>query len=273
MKKRIILSSLLASAFILVPRTSHARWLDVNSGRFLTMDSFEGDPEQPQSLHKYTYAEDDPVNNVDPTGNESIASVLVSFNISGIFAQISPTPMAAQVQQRARQLGTRASSAAFWPAYLNYDDYTQQEVWKKIGGGVGKQYGTPTASAPDGQNSCAARVSYGFNYGGAPIPRGAPDAGFNYKEHVYANKPGDQKYYIVKAGKINEYLTKTWGPPDSTPRTISELTTVKNSLMNDQVGIFSTKKTPGHTGVLKNGYSDPYVNTQLPVDVWKLRIP
>ena len=30
------------------------------------MDSFEGDSEDPISLHKYLYAGNDPINNVDP---------------------------------------------------------------------------------------------------------------------------------------------------------------------------------------------------------------
>ncbi|HLX69591.1 MAG TPA: LamG-like jellyroll fold domain-containing protein [Verrucomicrobiae bacterium] len=45
-----------------------ARYLDQNTGRFWTMDSFEGNNEDPSSLHKYVYAEDNPINLIDPTG-------------------------------------------------------------------------------------------------------------------------------------------------------------------------------------------------------------
>jgi RHS repeat-associated protein len=38
-------------------------------GRFWTMDSFEGFPSDPLSLHKYLYAHADPVNNRDPSGH------------------------------------------------------------------------------------------------------------------------------------------------------------------------------------------------------------
>ncbi|MHC4478006.1 MAG: RHS repeat-associated core domain-containing protein [Planctomycetota bacterium] len=37
-------------------------------GRFSRMDPFTGEKEQPQSLHKYAYVHNDPVNKVDPSG-------------------------------------------------------------------------------------------------------------------------------------------------------------------------------------------------------------
>lgn len=49
-----------------------ARYMNPSIGRFLTMDSFEGNRFDSQSLHKYLYANGDPVNNVDPSGNMSI---------------------------------------------------------------------------------------------------------------------------------------------------------------------------------------------------------
>lgn len=45
-----------------------ARYYDAKEGRFWTMDSYEGMNDQPQSLHKYLYAELDPVNLSDPSG-------------------------------------------------------------------------------------------------------------------------------------------------------------------------------------------------------------
>jgi RHS repeat-associated protein len=48
---------------------NRARYLTTNTGRFLTADSDEGDPESPTSLHKYTYGWNDPVNHVDRTGH------------------------------------------------------------------------------------------------------------------------------------------------------------------------------------------------------------
>jgi RHS repeat-associated protein len=45
-----------------------ARYLNVGTGRFLSIDPEGGVPFEPQTLHLYVYANADPVNNVDPTG-------------------------------------------------------------------------------------------------------------------------------------------------------------------------------------------------------------
>ena len=44
-----------------------ARYYNQNSGRFWTMDNYDGNPEDPMSLHKYLYAWDNSVNRIDPT--------------------------------------------------------------------------------------------------------------------------------------------------------------------------------------------------------------
>src|SRR5208337_4021408 len=69
-----------------------ARYLNPNSGRFWTMDTFEGDQEDPLSLHKYLYGEDNPVDNSDPSGNDVVGDFalggmdLSSFDASPIGA-------------------------------------------------------------------------------------------------------------------------------------------------------------------------------------------
>jgi len=45
-----------------------ARYMNPNSGRFMSRDAFEGSIYDPSSLHKYTYAGNDPINHTDPTG-------------------------------------------------------------------------------------------------------------------------------------------------------------------------------------------------------------
>jgi RHS repeat-associated protein len=45
-----------------------SRYYNVLTGRFETMDSDEGDIFDPATLHKYTYAQANPVNGVDPSG-------------------------------------------------------------------------------------------------------------------------------------------------------------------------------------------------------------
>lgn len=58
---------------------NRARYLNPNTGRFWTMDTTEGDNEDPLSLHKYLYGEDNPVNNVDPLG----LSAYLFFDMTG----------------------------------------------------------------------------------------------------------------------------------------------------------------------------------------------
>jgi RHS repeat-associated protein len=49
---------------------NRARILNQNVGRFLTMDSYQGEREDPLSLHKYLYCEANPVNLLDRSGND-----------------------------------------------------------------------------------------------------------------------------------------------------------------------------------------------------------
>ena len=58
---------------------NRARYLNTSTGRFWTMDTYQGNNEDPLSLHKYLYAADDPVNMVDPLGHDGD---LISLQIS-----------------------------------------------------------------------------------------------------------------------------------------------------------------------------------------------
>jgi RHS repeat-associated protein len=54
---------------------NRARYLSVSTGRFWTMDTFEGRSEDPLSLHKYLYTGANPVNRIDPKGKDFIDSI------------------------------------------------------------------------------------------------------------------------------------------------------------------------------------------------------
>jgi RHS repeat-associated protein len=47
-----------------------ARYYNPQTGRFLSRDPEDGNPTDPASLHKYLYANGDPVNGWDPMGRE-----------------------------------------------------------------------------------------------------------------------------------------------------------------------------------------------------------
>lgn len=51
-------------------------YLNPDTGRFWTMDSYAGDSEDPLSLHKYLYVANNPVNMVDPSGHDITADEL-----------------------------------------------------------------------------------------------------------------------------------------------------------------------------------------------------
>jgi RHS repeat-associated protein len=50
-----------------------ARYMNANTGRFWTMDTHEGDPEDPLSLHRYLYCTGNPINEKDPRGLDANA--------------------------------------------------------------------------------------------------------------------------------------------------------------------------------------------------------
>jgi hypothetical protein len=86
LNKRIALGALLAMALVLAPGTSQARWMNPRTGRFHTMDTYEGDRQQPLSLHNYLYCNDNPVEHADPTGqailiNKTGNNVVVTGNV------------------------------------------------------------------------------------------------------------------------------------------------------------------------------------------------
>jgi RHS repeat-associated protein len=67
-----------------------ARYMNPASGRFLTMDPLGGSEADPQSLHKYLYAANDPANKTDPSGLQytltSMAIVTAALGVLVSFA-------------------------------------------------------------------------------------------------------------------------------------------------------------------------------------------
>ena len=59
-----------------------ARYYNPSNGRFPTMETYQGRVGEAQTLHKYLYVHADPVNNIDPSGNVSLASVGTLINVS-----------------------------------------------------------------------------------------------------------------------------------------------------------------------------------------------
>jgi RHS repeat-associated protein len=61
-----------------------ARYYDPATGRFLSQDPKSGYDDDPVSLHRYLYANDDPVNASDPSGKESLIETLTASLIGNV---------------------------------------------------------------------------------------------------------------------------------------------------------------------------------------------
>jgi RHS repeat-associated protein len=73
-----------------------ARLLNPITGRFWTQDRYEGNQSDPISLHRYLYAADDPVNKIDPSGNEGIEAMLAALAIDASLNAIQFAPVSAK---------------------------------------------------------------------------------------------------------------------------------------------------------------------------------
>ena len=70
---------------------NRARYYDQRIGRFWSADTVEIDPESPASLHKYLYASANPVNRIDPSGNEDFMSTMGAMAIQAqLFVMAHP---------------------------------------------------------------------------------------------------------------------------------------------------------------------------------------
>jgi RHS repeat-associated protein len=64
---------------------NRARYLNTSTGRFWSMDTFEGRSQDPLSLHKYLYAAGDPVGRRDPSGRDfadTLGAIAIDITLS-----------------------------------------------------------------------------------------------------------------------------------------------------------------------------------------------
>ena len=66
-----------------------ARWMDPRTGLFTGMDPFEGTAELPATLHRYVYAEENPLNNSDPSGRTTLTTTLPAISYGSALRAIS----------------------------------------------------------------------------------------------------------------------------------------------------------------------------------------
>ena len=68
---------------------NRARYLNANSGRFWGADTYEGEIAEPGSLHRYLYANSDPVEMIDPSGNSPLGELLGAMNFSQLLDRMA----------------------------------------------------------------------------------------------------------------------------------------------------------------------------------------
>ena len=88
-----------------------ARYLNTGTGRFWTRDSFAGNNSDPVSLHKFLYANADPVNRADPSGHFSAGE---SITVTGNQAAIASLQQAALGEFQRRVVRTLAFKIGAW---------------------------------------------------------------------------------------------------------------------------------------------------------------
>jgi RHS repeat-associated protein len=110
---------------------NRARYLNVSTGRFWTMDSYEGDADSPLSLHKYLYASLNPVDRLDPSGNFDSVDFAISVGISATLDALSA-------------------------AYI-YQDHPSGEFWTQVGLGFLK--GAATGAIAYGVSSVVIKAA------------------------------------------------------------------------------------------------------------------
>ena len=117
----------------------------------------------------------------------------------------------------------------FEKEYLYYGEYAPSKVWRVVGGWIDESYG---ANSPGGaENTCATRVSYGFNKAGKLIPAGVNGG----------NKNSDGVRYILSARLMKNYLKKLSKPHYSITKQ-SEFDTIRRSMEGNQAFIMASTR-------------------------------
>jgi len=108
MKKfdRVIIVLVTVAVFLASANNSYALY-NPSTGRFNRMDPFTGNKEDPQSLHKYAYCHNNPINNIDPSGNFTLKQTMVTLGIGTSILGIAYGP---HIYSNNRDLGVQQGS-------------------------------------------------------------------------------------------------------------------------------------------------------------------
>jgi len=99
-----------------------ARYYDQNVGRFTSMGTWMGVDNNPVTLHKYLYANSDPINFTDPSGNFGFSNIVANQSIAMTLRAISIPVIAIGISQSS--VGGGSSSS--------FDEDRRWSIWDII---------------------------------------------------------------------------------------------------------------------------------------------
>ncbi len=82
-----------------------ARYCNPQTGRFWTMDAYEGNDDDPSSLHKYLYSQGNPVNGSDPSGEQTEVAEAIGEAIAGTLGSLIQSAVSAAARQATLKSG------------------------------------------------------------------------------------------------------------------------------------------------------------------------
>jgi RHS repeat-associated protein len=88
-----------------------ARYYNPATGRFLSRDPEDGDPTDPQSLHKYLYAGGDPANRIDPSGRADSIETIFTVTVIATPTEVALSALAGQALEAIALLQAAAGQA------------------------------------------------------------------------------------------------------------------------------------------------------------------
>ena len=185
-----------------------ARYEDPKLGRFISPDSLIPDPEEPQDINRYSYVRNNPVNNVDPTGNAPAgcdAACIRSWS------------------KKQNDAAKKRASAKPKPSHRPKRSFSQERWEKQTRTRLGKRTWHRTASrstsrstsraTPHKKRGCDEIWCFRTRDGRAKrkADMTAPDWRANNKNYVHTCSRGPANYGPEACGY--RYVGPTWGYP------------------------------------------------------------
>jgi RHS repeat-associated protein len=108
-----------------------ARYYNPNTGRFMSRDPERGNRKDPASLHKYLYANGDPINGFDPTGKSVFIDrqmIKTFLHLPAVFAlRLAAAVICSELELVDRAILEPLGDGIPWPAMLPCDLYAVAE--------------------------------------------------------------------------------------------------------------------------------------------------